>query len=212
LNVSPLTITKCCVECRNLVVKIPLVTGASMALWCNEHLAIANEVLIARLGQPTHNIIFSVLDHQVWFWERDIQMALQAALDTLFEDVAQDLHNVENSIYGLEDLIRVKAKEFIGVIEFSQQKDDVITKILPLWMSADYIYDIGGPLGKNTTDLFENLRKGFITPGMGEIMVCLALSAKRAASYQGCDNSAMLINVERNIWNSHKITLGATHG
>ncbi len=138
--------------------------------------------------------------------------ALQAALDALFEDIAQDLHNVENSIYGLEDLIRVKAKELIGVIEFSQQEDAVIAKILPMWMSADYIDDIGGPLGKNTTDLFKSLRKGFIPPGMGEIMVCLALSAKRAASYQGSDNSAMLINVERNIWNSHKITLGATHG
>lgn len=203
-----LTVPNHCTECEKPVVSIPLVTGGILALWCNEHLTIASEALVARLGQDTHKIIFSVVEHQVWFWEDDIRNALQAALDTLFEDIARDLHNVKDSIYGLENLIRVKAKEFAGILEFGQQEAHVIRKIAPLWMSPAYIDDIGAPLGEETAKILEAIKGRLISPSIAEIMVCLALSAKRAASYRGQDNSAVLINVERNIWNSHKITLG----
>ncbi len=205
---APINVTDCCVECDHLALSVPLITGASLALWCNDHLIVARDVLIKRLGRETHNIIFSVIEHKIWFWEYDILHALQSALDTLFEEIALDLYNVEDSIYGLEDLIRVKANEFAKVLEFGQQEDHVIKKIAPLWMSPAYINDIGAPLGEETAKILEAIKGRLISPPMAEIMVCLALSAKRAASYQGQDNSAILINVERNIWNSHRQTLG----
>ena len=204
-----LTITKLCVECEKPAVSVPLITGFHLALWCNDHLVIANGASIARLGRDIHDFVFSVVNHNVWFWEADISSALQAALDTFFEEMARDLYNVEESVFGLEDLIRAKARELQGVIQFSQQEEATIKTIMTAWLSPGYIKDIKGPLGKDTSDLIEALRKGFISAETAQILTCMTLSAKRAASYEGRDNSSILISVERNIWDSHRIMLGA---
>ena len=204
----PVNITKCCVECDKPSIVVPLITGASLELWCDDHIIVAGRASISRLGQRTHNFIFSTIKHDVWFWEIDIHNALQAALDTFFEEIADNLYNAEESICGLEELIRTKAKELEGVIKFSQQEKHTIETILRVWLSPGYINDIDGPLGKPTSDLIGVLAKGFVSPAMTEILTCMALSAKRAASYEGHDNSAVLIQVEQSIWESHRITIG----
>ena len=205
---SKLTITKLCVECRRPAVTVPLVTGGAVALWCNDHLAVACEASIVHLGRDIHNFIFSVMEHDIWFWEVDISHALQASIDALFEEIARDLYNVTESIFGLEDLIRVKAKELRGTIKFSQQDNATILKILPIWLSPGYIVDIKGPLGKETSDIIGILGKGPMSPATAQTLTCMTLSAKRAASYEGRDNCAILTKVEQNIWTSHKLTLG----
>ncbi|HEC61588.1 MAG TPA: hypothetical protein ENI27_04970 [bacterium] len=208
----PVTITKLCLECDNPAVTVPLVTDRTLTLWCNYHLLIACDASITRLGRDTHDFIFSVIPHDVWFWEIDISNALQAALETFFEGVAQNLYNVETSVYGLEELIRVKAKELRGVIQFSQQKRHDIEKIMRVWLTPGYIDDIDGPLGKNTSDVMRVVARNLISSETAEILTCMTLSAKRAASYEGRNNCAVLVKVERNIWQSHKTTLGAING
>ncbi len=208
----PVTITKLCLECDNPAVTVPLVTDRTLTLWCNDHLLIACDASITRLGRDTHDFIFSVIPHDVWFWEIDISNALQAALETFFESVAQNLYNVETSVYGLEELIRVKAKELRGVIQFSQQEKHDIEKIMSVWLTHGFIDDIDGPLVKNTSDVMRVVAKGLISSGTAEILTCMTLSAKRAASYKEHDHSAVLIKIEQNIWEAHKTTLGVTNG
>ncbi len=201
-----------CVECNKPVISIPLITGIPLELWCNDHLAAPCAISISRLGRQTHDVIFSVIEHNVWFWERDIRYALQAALDTFFEEIARDPYNTATTEWGLEELIRVKAKELMGIIEFSQQEEPTIKKILQVWLTPGYISDIKGPLGKDTADFIGKISRGFISPAMAEILTCMTLAAKRAASYEEYDNSAVLIKIEQDIWKEHRITIGGLDG
>ena len=196
-----------CVECDSQAIGVPMITGTPLVLWCNDHLGVAREASILRLGRQTHDFIFSVVEHRVWFWEPDIRNALQAGLDTFFEAVAMNLYHDENFVSGAEDLIRTKATELEGVIKFSQQDDHTIKNILLLWLTPGYISDIDGPLGKDTMAFVEKTGKRHMSPIVAEILTCMTLAAKRASSYTGHDNSAALIAVERAIWESHKNTL-----
>lgn len=181
-----------------------MVTGTNLSLWCSDHLIHARSRVIDRLGRNAHNFIFSIKNHQEWFWEADIRDPLGTMLNVLFEDIAAHLHDADRSNPDLEDVIRIKAEEYEKAIAFTMHDPSEIQKTVTRWLQPGYIKGIGPPLGEGTQEIYKSLSFKLIGAYTATNLACMALSAKRAELYANHKHAKELTRIETIIWESHR--------
>lgn len=193
-----------CIACDKQSISVPMVTGKYLSLWCIDDLVHARTRSMDRMGDDTHLFIFSIKKHQEWFWEADIRDPLDTMLDVLFEDIAAHLHDADRSLPDLEDVIRVKAKEYENAIAFTMHDPSKIHETITMWLQPEYINGIGGPLGEETQEIYKFLSFKALSPSTSNSFACMILSAKRAELYANHKYSTELTKIETTIWKSHK--------
>ena len=186
-------------------IKVPLIMGGSVEVWCDTHLIIAKERLTTRLGKGVSDFIFSGDTNARWFWSLDIRDALQAAFGSVIGDIASNLYDVHSAIPNVDALVRVTAPEYKNAIAFVQADSVQIMALMQSRLSPGYLAAIGPPLGEATFELCNKLSgsRGVSAP-TAEHLICMALSANRAKLYKDHEYASDLIKVERTIWAAHK--------
>jgi len=203
-----------CLECDQPAVPFKMVTGDELHHWCKHHMVDANDVAIEYLGLETANFIGNSDQHNIWFWAQDIQHNLSTAIIDFFTEMGRDLYrsrgipDMRAVVDASADILRLKAKEYRGAIEFSKEQHVEVMKIMSVWLTKPYVHDIGGPLGEETKTIVSSHRDVALTPDIFHHLICMVLAAKRATSYANSEHAERLILWETTVWENHKQQLG----
>ena len=199
-----------CIECDNIVVKVPLINGDELTNWCSDHLAHVRKAASLDLGQEVFNFLFKSFKHDIWFWGSDIRAALSMALDVYFTARSEDIYDTMDDgilmgrIHDSAEILKIKAGAYEGAIEMALLGTKENADMVALWISKKYWENIGAPLGAETKRI---ANKYFNVPIPHEAfnhIVCMVLSAKRAEGYIGHRYERHLIGIETALWGNHR--------
>lgn len=196
-----------CIECEKPSVKIRLITGDDIDLWCKEHLFDARNSMLRFINKETQDIIFDATEHEVWYWGVDIQSGLSDTICDFMTEIARDLNADTNVIRLNAALVTIKVKEYLGAIESPKYLRESLANMPKYWLSKSYVDAIGGALGQKTSDIVKEYSRKRVNDQIVRDLVCMVLAAKRAEGYGPHKHAERLVAIEEALWITHRENL-----